>query len=86
MNWLHPFIAFTLCCGVVLSLLPEGSLRRTAALVIGLVLMLCWADGIFALLHWPALPELPATALVSTGYDAAAAQQAYADVLAAGGE
>ncbi len=86
MNWLHPFIAFTLCCGVVLSLLPEGSLRRTAALVIGLVLMLCWADGIAALLHWPPLPELPATALVSTGYDATAAQAEYAATLAVGGE
>lgn len=86
MAWLHPFIAFTLYCGVVLNLLPEGSLRRTAALVIGLVLMLCWADGIFTLLHWPTLPELPSTALVSTGYDAAAAQQTYAAMLAAGGE
>lgn len=68
MEWLHPFIALTLCCGVVLTLLPEGSLRRTAALVLGLVMTLCWADGIASLLHWPELPQAPATMLTQTGY------------------
>lgn len=70
MEWLHPFIALTLCCGIILTLLPEGSLRRTAALVLGLIMTLCWADSLSALFHWPALPEPPATMLVHTGYDA----------------
>lgn len=68
MEWLHPFIALTLCCGLVLSLLPEGSLRRTAALVLGLMVTLCWAESLAALFHWPALPEAPATVLVQSGY------------------
>lgn len=70
MEWLHPFITLTLCCGLVLSLLPEGSLRRTAALVLGLMVTLCWADSLAALFHWPALPEAPSTVLVQSGYDA----------------
>lgn len=54
----------------MLSLLPEGGLRRTSALVLGLVITLCWADGLLSLLHLPALPDMPATALVETGYSA----------------
>lgn len=73
MEWLHPFIALTLCCGLVLSLLPEGSLRRTAALVLGLMVTLCWADSLAALFHWPSLPEPPATVLVQSGYEAPSA-------------
>ena len=73
MEWLHPFIALTLCCGLVLSLLPEGSLRRTAALVLGLMVTLCSADSLAALLHWPSLPEPPATVLVQSGYEAPSA-------------
>lgn len=84
MTWLHPFIALTLCCGVTLTLLPEGSLRRTAALVIGLLMTLCWAESLAALLRWPQWSELPATMLTSTGYDAGAALAQYAGAL--GGE
>ena len=36
----------------VLSLLPHGSLRKTAAMVIGLLTMLCWAEGFLSLLNW----------------------------------
>lgn len=86
MEWLHPFIALTLCCGLVLTLLPEGSLRRTAVLVLGLTITLCWAESVFSLLQWPSLSEPPATALTPTGYNAGAAQAAYASALAAGGE
>lgn len=70
MNWLHPFIALNLCCGLVLALLPQGTLRRTAALVLGLMLTLCWADCLGGMLHWPS-PEMPATILESSGYNAA---------------
>lgn len=84
MDWLHPFVALTLCCGLVLTLLPEGSLRRTAALVIGLMMTLCWADSILALLHLPPLPDLPASVLTETGYDVQQAWDDYASTL--GGE
>lgn len=86
MEWLHPFIALTLCGGVVLSLLPEGSLRRTAALVLGLVLTLCWTENAAGLFHWPTLPDPPATALVRTGFDVAQVQAEYAVTHSTGGE
>lgn len=85
MDWLHPFITLTLCCGIALSLLPEGGLRRTAALVLGLLMTLCWADGIGMLLHWPQLPQSPATALTQTGYTAPQVQE-IAALLPNGGE
>lgn len=55
---------------MLLSLLPEGSLRRTSALVLGLIITLCWADSLLSLLSLPALPDMPASALVATGYSA----------------
>lgn len=67
MEWLHPFIALTLCCGVVLTLLPEGTLRRTAALTLGLMMMLCWADSLTDLLHLPQFSSPAATVLEETG-------------------
>ena len=80
MDWLHPFIAFALCCGAVTTLLPEGGLRRTAALVIGLMLTLCWAQCLGTLLGYTA-PEAPAFALSETGYSYEAALADYASTL-----
>ncbi len=62
---LKAFAALSMVCGVMLSLLPAGSLRRTAALVAGLLLMLCWADGLRALLHLPQASPPPDTVLTS---------------------
>ena len=72
MEWLYPFVTLALCCGLVLSLLPEGSLRRTAALVLGLMMTLCWAESLAVLFHWPALTDPPATVLVQSGYESSA--------------
>lgn len=70
MDWLHPFIALTLCCGVILTLLPDGSLRRTAALVIGLMMTLCWADSLSTLFKWPSITQTSGSMLTDTGWHA----------------
>lgn len=68
MEWLHPFIALALCCSVVTTLLPEGSLKRTAALVIGLMLTLCWAECLAGLFRWPEPDTTSAAILTPTAY------------------
>jgi len=50
MALLKTFSTLALVAGALLMLLPEGSLRKTAALVIGLLLMLCWAEGLMGML------------------------------------
>lgn len=84
MEWLHPLIALTLCCGAVTALLPQGGLKNTAALVMGLLLTLCWAECLAALLDWPLLPETVDTMLCKTGFDCDTALASYAESL--GGE
>ena len=67
MALLKTFATLALISSALLVLLPEGSLRRTASLVMGLLLTLCWAQG---LLQWCQLPQggqLPDTALAPTG-------------------
>ena len=49
MELLKRFSALSLVSGLMLSLLPEGSLRRTASMAVGLLMLLCWADGLSAL-------------------------------------
>lgn len=68
MDWLWPFVALTLCCGAVMWMLPEGSLKKTAGLVIGLMLVMCWADCLAQLFQWPELPKPPDTLLTFSGY------------------
>lgn len=53
---LASFAALSMAGTVVLSLLPDGGLRRTASMVIGLLMLMCWAEDIFALFGH----ELPA--------------------------
>ena len=72
MDWLHPFIAFSLCCGIVLSLLPQRSLRRTAALVLGLMLTICWAESLAGLVRFPAITQAASSMLAPSGYTAPA--------------
>lgn len=67
MPMLKTFATLALISGALLALLPEGSLRRTAALVMGLLLTLCWAQGLMALFHLPESGGLPDTALSPTG-------------------
>lgn len=84
MEWLHPFIALALCCSMVTTLLPEGSLKRTAALVIGLMLTLCWAECLTGLFRWPETTAVTAGLLSPTDYRWEDALAQYA--AAAGGE
>ena len=77
MSLLKTFATLALISGALLVLLPEGSLRRTAALVMGLMLTLCWAQGLMALLRLPEGGDLPDTALSPTGVTV----QQFADAL-----
>ena len=64
MQMLANFAAMSLIGTVLLSLLPEGSMKRTAAMAIGLLTLLCWAEGIADLLGWQHDIKTPETALV----------------------
>ena len=78
MALLKTFATMALIAGALLMLLPEGSLRKTAALVMGLMLTLCWAEGLMALFQLPEGGAYSGTALTSTGTTV----QAIADDLA----
>ncbi len=68
LKMLTTFAALSLCGTVVLSLLPEGGLKRTAGMAVGLLTLMCWAEGISALLRID-LPDMqPSTALAPTAY------------------
>ena len=67
MEWLHSCAALSLCCGVAAALLPEGSLRRTAALVLGLALTLCWVEGLCGLTGLGELSDVSPSVLAETG-------------------
>ena len=50
MELLWRFSALSMCCCAVLTLLREGTLRRTAVFVGGVLLVSLWVDGVGALL------------------------------------
>lgn len=76
LKMLSAFAALSLCGTVVLSLLPEGGLKRTASMAVGLLTLLCWAQGVSVLLKidLPAAP--PSTPLTPTAYSMDAASAA----------
>ena len=80
MEWLHSFAALSLCCGVAAALLPEGSLRKTASLVLGLLLTLCWVESLCGMAGLGALPDVPSSVLAETGFRA---DDAYAECVRA---
>ena len=63
---LHTFAALALSCGVVAVLLPEGGMRKTALLVMGLMMTLCWLESLTAHFQWPSLPQAAETVLSDT--------------------
>ena len=73
LNLLTNFAALSLCGTVVLSLLPEGGMKRTAGMAVGLLTLLCWAEGVAALLGLDFTLEAPATALAPTSVSVAEA-------------
>ena len=71
------FAALSLISGLLMSLLPEGSLRHAASMAVGLVMLLYWAQGLQSLLaDVPAAFVAPDTMLSSTGVSLPEAESA----------
>ena len=66
MHLLTTFAALSMAGTVLLSLLPEGGMKRTAGLAVGLLAILCWAEGIAGLLEIDLRADFPPTVLSST--------------------
>ena len=65
---LSGFAALSLLSGTLMALLPQGSLRRTAAMVTGLMMLLYWSGGLQQLLGSISLTsDTPAPLLTGTG-------------------
>lgn len=60
------FAAFSMIGTVMLSLLPSGGMKRTAAFAIGLLTLVCWAEGLAELLNIHLVVQPPASVLTST--------------------
>ena len=66
METLATFAALSMSGTVVLSLLPEGGLKRTAGMVVGLLTLMCWAQGLAGLLGLDLSAGAPATVFSPT--------------------
>ena len=66
MKLLVSFAALSMASSVILSLLPEGGLKRTAGMAVGLLSVLCWAEGLSGLLGINLAAELPDSVLAPT--------------------
>ena len=78
LNLLSTFAALSLAGTVLLSLLPEGGLKRTAGMAVGLLTLLCWAEGVAALLGFAWTVDTPSSALAPTAVSVAEASTAAA--------
>ena len=61
MQMLLTFAGLVMCTSAMLSLLPQGGLRRTASLVAGLMILSAWFVSVAGTMVLPSLPELPET-------------------------
>ncbi len=66
LDTLATFAALSMAGTVILSLLPEGGIKRTAGLAVGLLTLMCWAEGIAVLLGIPLSAPESAAVLVPT--------------------
>ena len=73
---LRSFASLALVSGVIMSLLPEGSIKRTAAMTVGLLMLLCWLEGLQGLLPLPEGTLPPYSPLSGTGMTLASASAA----------
>ena len=80
LKMLTTFAALSMAGTVILSLLPEGGLKSTAGMAVGLLSLLCWAEGISELLGFDLAVSLPSTILAPTSVSM---QQAEAEAAAA---
>lgn len=76
------FAALSMVGTVLLSLLPAGGMKRTAAFAVGLLTLMCWAEGIAALLNVQLNVPQPASVLSSTDVSVEQAAATAADALA----
>lgn len=60
------FAALSMIGTVLLSLLPSGGMKRTTAFAVGLLTLVCWAEGVAALLNIHLEVQPPASVLTST--------------------
>ena len=62
------FAALSVLAGMLTALLPEGSLRRTACMVVGLLMLMYWYDGLQTLTGlFPGFSGAPSPILAPTG-------------------
>ena len=80
------FAALSMLGTVLLSLLPSGGMKRTAAFAVGLLTLVCWAEGVAALLNIDLEVQQPASVLTSTAVSVEEAAAAAANALAANWE
>ncbi len=66
MQLLGTFAALSMAGTVILSLLPEGGIKRTAGMAVGLLTLLCWAEGVATLLGLEFSVDMPESSLVPT--------------------
>lgn len=52
MHLLATFAAFSLSGTVILALLPEGGVKRTAGMAVGILTLSCWVEGVAALFDY----------------------------------
>ena len=79
---LSTFAALSMAGSVILSLLPDGGVKRTAGMVLSLLTLLCWAEEIASLLGFSFDMNAPATALTPTTISVEGAYEAAAEILA----
>lgn len=82
MQMLVTFAALSMAGTVVLSLLPEGGLKRTAGMAVGLLSLMCWAEGIASLLGIELSMDAPASILTPTAVSIESAENTAASSLA----
>lgn len=66
MELLTTFAALSMAGTIILSLLPEGGLKRTAGMAVGLLTLVCWAEGIAAIFGIELMAAEPDSFLVPT--------------------
>ena len=81
MDMLVTFAALSMAGTVILSLLPEGGLKRTAGMAVGLLSLLCWAEGVSAFFGVDISIDLPETALAPTTVSIEASEEAAASAM-----
>ncbi len=70
---LQSFAAFSLAGTLLLSLLPGGAMRRTSAMVIGLLTLLFWTERLLSILPWAFDASVTTSVLSSTSISLEAA-------------